>query len=62
MNPGEIYAKTDEGVRELKERQRNLPIALRSLLIISEVAMAMSARRPAIGAMITSAAGHGWIA
>lgn len=34
MNPGEIYAKTDEGVRELKERQRNLPIALRSLLIM----------------------------
>ena len=34
MNPGEIYAKTDEGVRELKERQRNLPIALRSILIM----------------------------
>jgi len=34
MNPGEIYAKTDEGLRELKERQRNLPIALRSLLIM----------------------------
>jgi hypothetical protein len=34
MNPGEIYAKTNEGVRELKERQRNLPIALRSLLIM----------------------------
>jgi hypothetical protein len=34
MNPGEIYAKTDEGARELKERQRNLPIALRSLLIM----------------------------
>jgi len=34
MNPREIYAKTDEGVRELKERQRNLPIALRSLLIM----------------------------
>ncbi len=34
MNQGEIYAKTEEGVRELKERKRNLPIALRSLLII----------------------------
>jgi hypothetical protein len=34
MSPGEIYAKTEEGVRELKERQRNLPIALRSLLIM----------------------------
>lgn len=34
MNPGEIFAKTDEGVRELKERQRNLPITLRSLLIM----------------------------
>ena len=34
MNPGEIYAKTDEGVRELKERKLNLPIALRSLLIM----------------------------
>jgi hypothetical protein len=34
MNPGEIYAKTDEGARELKERQRNLPIALRSILIM----------------------------
>jgi hypothetical protein len=34
MNPGEIYAKTDEGVRELKERTQNLPIALRSLLIM----------------------------
>ena len=34
MNPGEIYAKTEEGVRELKERQRNLPIALRSVLIM----------------------------
>jgi hypothetical protein len=34
MSPGEIYAKTDEGVRELKERGRNLPIALRSLLIM----------------------------
>ncbi len=34
MDPGEIYAKTEEGVRELKERQRNLPIALRTLLIM----------------------------
>ena len=34
MHPGEIYAKTDEGVRELKERHRSLPIALRSLLIM----------------------------
>jgi len=34
MNQGEIYAKTEEGVLELKERKRNLPIALRSLLIM----------------------------
>jgi hypothetical protein len=34
MNPGEIYAKTDEGVRELKERKLSLPLALRSVLII----------------------------
>ena len=34
MNAGEIYAKTDEGVRELKERKLNLPIALRSVLIM----------------------------
>src|SRR4029450_5959721 len=34
MNPGEIYAKTDQGVRELKERKLNLPIALRSVLIM----------------------------
>src|ERR1700694_4468887 len=34
MNQGEIYAKTEEGARELKERKRNLPIALRSTLII----------------------------
>jgi hypothetical protein len=34
VNPGEIYAKTDEGMRELKERKRNLPVALRSLLIM----------------------------
>ena len=34
MHPGEIYAKTEEGARELKERKRNLPIALRSVLIM----------------------------
>jgi len=34
MNQGEIYAKTEEGVRELKERTHNLPIALRSVLIM----------------------------
>src|SRR5437762_3500198 len=34
MNPGEIYAKTDEGLRELKERKHNLPITLRTLLIM----------------------------
>src|SRR5258706_6953326 len=34
MNPGEIYAKTDDGIRELKERKLNLPIALRSVLIM----------------------------
>ena len=34
MNQGEIYAKTEEGVRELKERKRNIPIALRSVLIM----------------------------
>jgi len=34
MDPGEIYAKTDAGMRELKERKLNLPIALRSLLIM----------------------------
>ena len=34
MNPGEIYAKTENGIRELKERKLNLPIALRSLLIM----------------------------
>jgi hypothetical protein len=34
MNPGEIYAKTDEGVRELKERKLSLPLALRSVLIM----------------------------
>lgn len=34
MNLGEIYAKTEEGVRELKERKLNLPIPLRSVLIM----------------------------
>ncbi|MGH8850342.1 MAG: hypothetical protein ACREYD_05060 [Casimicrobiaceae bacterium] len=34
MNPDEIYAKTEEGLRELKERTHNLPIMLRSLLIM----------------------------
>lgn len=34
MEMSEIFAKTELGVRELKERQRNLPLALRSLLII----------------------------
>jgi hypothetical protein len=34
MHPGEIYAKTEAGALELKERKLNLPIALRSLLIM----------------------------
>ena len=34
MDPSEIYAKTDLGLAELKERKLNLPIALRSLLIM----------------------------
>ena len=34
MNQGEIYAKTEEGAREIKERKLNLPIVLRSLLIM----------------------------
>jgi len=34
LNPREIYAKTDEGARELKERSRTLSIGLRSLLIM----------------------------
>jgi hypothetical protein len=34
MNQGEIYAKTEGGVLELKERKLNLPVALRSLLIM----------------------------
>ena len=34
MHPGEIYAKTEDGIREVKERKRSLPIAVRSLLIM----------------------------
>ena len=34
MHSGEIYAKTEEGLREVRERKLNLPIALRSLLIM----------------------------
>lgn len=34
MEMSEIFAKTELGVRELKERQRNLPLPLRSLLIM----------------------------
>jgi hypothetical protein len=34
MHPGEIYAKTEDGVREIKERKLSLPVALRSLLIM----------------------------
>jgi len=34
MDPGEIYAKTEEGLRELKERKRGLPVTLRGLLIM----------------------------
>jgi hypothetical protein len=34
MSPDEIYGKTEDGIRELKERKLSLPIALRSLLIM----------------------------
>jgi len=34
MDRSEIFAKTELGVRELKERQLNLPLPLRSLLIM----------------------------
>ena len=34
MDPSEIYAKTELGLRELKERTLNLPLTLRSLLIL----------------------------
>ena len=34
MDPSEIYAKTELGLQELRDRQRNLPITLRGLLIL----------------------------
>lgn len=34
MDPSEIYAKTELGLQELKERKLNLPITLRGLLIL----------------------------
>jgi hypothetical protein len=34
MDPSEIYAKTDLGLQELRERTLNLPITLRGLLIL----------------------------
>jgi hypothetical protein len=34
MDPSEIYAKTELGLQELRERKLNLPVALRSLLIL----------------------------
>jgi len=34
MSPDDIYAKTDLGVQELRQRKLNLSIALRSLLIL----------------------------
>jgi hypothetical protein len=34
MEPSEIYAKTELGLQELKERKLNLPITLRGLLIL----------------------------
>lgn len=34
MDPSEIYAKTDLGITELRERRLNLPVTLRSLLIL----------------------------
>jgi hypothetical protein len=34
MDPSEIYAKTELGVQELRERKLNLPVTLRSLLIL----------------------------
>ena len=36
MNPGEIYAKTEEGLRELKERKLNLPTALERAGLIAK--------------------------
>ena len=60
MSPGEIYAKTDEGLRELKERTHNLPITLRSLLImvdgnrtVAEVLQRARALRVDVGALAT---------
>ncbi len=43
MHPGEIYAKTDDGIREVKERKLNLPIALRSLLIMIDGKLTVAA-------------------
>jgi hypothetical protein len=34
MDPSEIYAKTERGLQELKERRLKLPITLRGLLIL----------------------------
>ena len=34
MDPSEIYGKTELGVAELRERRLNLPVTLRSLLIL----------------------------
>ena len=34
MNPSEIYAKTDRGLQELRDRTLNLPATLRGLLIM----------------------------
>ena len=34
MDPSEIYAKTELGLAELRERKLNLPITLRGLLIL----------------------------
>jgi hypothetical protein len=34
MDPSEIYAKTELGMQELRERKLNLPLPLRSLLIL----------------------------
>jgi hypothetical protein len=34
MDPSEIYAKTELGLQELRERKLNLPITLRGLLIL----------------------------
>src|SRR5438270_10648028 len=60
MNPREIYAKTEEGLRELKERKLNLPIALRSVLImidgnrsVAEVLQKTSALHVDTSALVT---------